>query len=123
MKNYMPVRTMTHQFYCKMRLPQYHSGEYLHPKSARCKLIPIMVENSLYMYGRLFSGLTALIAALRIYVGTHNMHKITGTNMQIDFPTLCEPSVISTLKHVFAAWLWSVAMLRIDFSTTYTAWE
>jgi hypothetical protein len=55
------------------------------------------------MYGRVFSGLTALTAALRIYVGTHNMHKTTGRNNQIDFPTLCTPNVISTLKHVFAA--------------------
>jgi hypothetical protein len=108
---------MKHQFYCNIPLPQYYSGEHSHPKSARRKLI--VVENSSYMYGRVFSGLTALTAALRIYVGTHNMHKTTGTNTQIDFPTLCKPNTISTLKHVFAAWLWSVAMLRNDFSTTY----
>jgi hypothetical protein len=122
-KNYMPIRTMKHQFYCKILLPQYHSSEHSHPKSARRKLIPILVENSSCMYGRVFSGLTALTAALRIYVGTHNMHTTTGTNTQIDFPTLCKRSMISTLKHALAAWLWSVAMLRNDFSTTYTACE
>jgi hypothetical protein len=67
-----------------------------------------MVENSSYMYGRVFCGLTALTAALRIYVGTHNMHKTTGTITQIDFATLWKPNTISTLKRVFAAWLYMV---------------
>jgi hypothetical protein len=96
----MPIRTMKHQLYCKIPLPQYHSGEHSHSKSAQRKLIPIVVENSSYMYGRVFSGLTALTAAFKIYVGTRNMHKTTGTNKQIDLPALCKPSMISTFNIV-----------------------
>jgi hypothetical protein len=102
--NYMPTRAKKHQFYCNILLSQYYSGEHSHPKSARCKLT--VVENSSYM-----------CICIQNSSG-HNMHKTTGTTMQIDFPTLCKLNTIATLKHVFEAWVWSVAMSCTDFYTT-----
>jgi hypothetical protein len=60
----------------------------------------MVVENSSYTYARVFCGVTSLTAGVRIYVGTHNTHKTTGTITQIDFATLWKPNTIPTLKCV-----------------------